>query len=163
MNFCDKLKKLRKDNNMTQEEFAEKIFVTRTAVSKWETGNGYPSLESLKLIADLFQMKIDELLSDDDIENKKLLDKKRSEKMYFFTVMFLVLSAIFAILSVVIKLHFLMIGSIICIVGYIIFAILTKPKYKRTDEKGRTAHIISRIVLAAIFLFIFISSIVQIF
>lgn len=163
MNFCDKLKKLRKDNNMTQEEFAEKIFVTRTAVSKWETGNGYPSLESLKLIADLFQMKIDELLSDDDIENKKLLDKKRSEKMYFFTVMFLVLSAIFAILSVVIKLPFLMIGSIICIVGYIIFAILTKPKYKRTDEKGRTAHIISRIVLAAIFLFIFISSIVQIF
>lgn len=163
MSFCDKLKKLRKDNNMTQEEFAEKIFVTRTAVSKWETGNGYPSLESLKLIADLFQMKIDELLSDDDIENKKLLDKKRSEKMYFFTVMFLVLSAIFAILSVVIKLPFLMIGSIICIVGYIIFAILTKPKYKRTDEKGRTAHIISRIVLAAIFLFIFISSIVQIF
>ena len=163
MDFCDKLKKLRKDNNMTQEEFAEKIFVTRTAVSKWETGNGYPSLESLNLIADLFQMKIDELLSDDDIENKKLLDKKRSEKMYFFTVMFLVLSAIFAILSVVIKLPFLMIGSIICIVGYIIFAILTKPKYKRTDEKGRTAHIISRIVLAAIFLFIFISSIVQIF
>lgn len=83
--------------------------------------------------------------------------------MYFFTVMFLVLSAIFAILSVVIKLPFLMIGSSICVVGYIIFAILTKPKYKRTDEKGRTAHIISRIVLAAIFLFIFISSIVQIF
>ena len=51
MDFCDKLKKLRKDNNLTQEEFAEKIFVTRTAVSKWETGNGYPSLESLKLIA----------------------------------------------------------------------------------------------------------------
>ena len=113
MDFCDKLKKLRKDNNLTQEEFAEKIFVTRTAVSKWETGNGYPSLESLKLIADLFQMKIDELLSDDDIENKKLLDKKRSEKMYFFAVMFLVLSTIFAILSVVIKLPFLMIGSII--------------------------------------------------
>lgn len=57
--------------------------------------NGYPSLESLKLIADLFQMKIDELLSDDDIENKKLLDKKRSEKMYFLAVMFLVLSANF--------------------------------------------------------------------
>lgn len=38
MDFCDKLKKLRKDNNLTQEEFAEKIYVTRTAVSKWETG-----------------------------------------------------------------------------------------------------------------------------
>ena len=149
MDFCDKLKKLRKDNNLTQEEFAEKIFVTRTAVSKWETGNGYPSLESLKLIADLFQMKIDELLSDDDIENKKLLDKKRSEKMYFFAVMFLVLSTIFAI-------------SIICVAGYIIFAILTKPKYKRTEEKGSAAHIISVIILAAIFLFIFISLILQI-
>ena len=154
MDFCDKLKKLRKDNNLTQEEFAEKIFVTRTAVSKWETGNGYPSLESLKLIADLFQMKIDELLSDDDIENKKLLDKKRSEKI--------VLSVIFAILSVVIKLPFLMIGSVICVAGYIIFAILTKPKYKRTEEKGSTAHIISVIILATIFLFIFISLILQI-
>lgn len=124
--------------------------------------NGYPSLESLKLIADLFQMKIDELLSDDDIENKKLLDKKRSEKMYFLAVMFLVLSAIFAILSVVIKLPFLMIGSVICVTGYIIFAILTKPKYKRTEEKGSASHIISVIILAAIFLFIFISLILQI-
>ena len=162
MDFCDKLKKLRKDNNLTQEEFAEKIFVTRTAVSKWETGNGYPSLESLKLIADLFQMKIDELLSDDDIENKKLLDKKRSEKMYFIAVMFLVLSVIFAILSVAIKLPFLMIGSVICVAGYIIFAILTKPKYKRTEEKGSASHIISVIIPAAIFLFIFISLILQI-
>lgn len=162
MNFCDKLKKLRKDNNLTQEEFAEKIFVTRTAVSKWETGNGYPSLESLKLIADLFQMKIDELLSDDDIENKKLLDKKRSEKMYFFAAMFLVLSAIFAILSAVIKRHFLILGSVICVAGYIVFAILTKPKYKRTEEKGSKSHIISVIVLISVFLFIFISLILQI-
>ena len=46
MTFGQKLKKLRNDNNLTQEQLAEMIFVTRTAISKWETDNGYPSIDS---------------------------------------------------------------------------------------------------------------------
>lgn len=38
MEFCEKIKKIRTDNNLTQEQFAEKLFVSRTAVSKWESG-----------------------------------------------------------------------------------------------------------------------------
>lgn len=51
MELSEKIQKLRKEHNMTQEQFAEKLFVSRTAVSKWETGRGMPSMESLQMIA----------------------------------------------------------------------------------------------------------------
>lgn len=76
MTFGEKLKKLRTDNQMTQEQLAEKIFVSRTAISKWETDRGYPGIDSLKALSDLFQIKIDDLISGADAENKKLLDEK---------------------------------------------------------------------------------------
>ena len=83
MKFSEKLKKLRKDNNMTQDELAEKIFVSRTAISKWETDMGYPSLESLRLLSKVFGTTLDELVSDEDIENRKILDEKQSLKYYW--------------------------------------------------------------------------------
>ena len=71
MKFGEKIKKLRSDNNMTQEDLAQKLFVTRTAVSKWETDKGLPGIDSLKSIADLFHISIDELISDDDIQTQR--------------------------------------------------------------------------------------------
>ena len=49
MEFHEKLQELRKKKGLTQEELAEMLFVSRTAVSKWETGRGYPSIDSLKV------------------------------------------------------------------------------------------------------------------
>ena len=72
-----KTEKLRTDNMLTQEQLADKLFVTRTAVSKWETDRGFPSIDSLKAVADLFNVRIDDLVSEDDIENKKLADEKK--------------------------------------------------------------------------------------
>lgn len=67
MELSEKIQKLRKEHNLTQEQFAEQLFVSRTAVSKWETGRGMPSMESLKLIAKLFHITLDELLSTEEI------------------------------------------------------------------------------------------------
>lgn len=67
MEFNEKLQLLRKQNNMTQEQLAEKLFVSRTAVSKWESGKGYPNIESLKCISTLFSVSIDELLSSEEL------------------------------------------------------------------------------------------------
>lgn len=67
MEFNEKLQQLRKHEGITQEELAEAIFVSRTAVSKWESGRGYPGIESLKALAKYFDVTVDALLSCDEI------------------------------------------------------------------------------------------------
>ena len=67
MEFHEKLQELRKNKGMTQEELAEALFVSRTAISKWESGRGYPSIDSLKEISNFFSVSIDELLSGEKI------------------------------------------------------------------------------------------------
>ena len=80
MEFCEKIKKIRTDNNLTQEQFAEKLFVSRTAVSKWESGKGYPSIDSLKYMSKLFSISIDELLSSEEILDIAEQDKQQKLK-----------------------------------------------------------------------------------
>ena len=63
MEFSEKLQELRKSRNLTQEELAEALFVSRTAVSKWESGRGHPSIDSLKEISRYFSVTIYDLLS----------------------------------------------------------------------------------------------------
>ena len=62
MEFHEKLQELRKRKGLTQEELAELLFVSRTAVSKWESGRGFPNIESLKAISAYFGISLDELL-----------------------------------------------------------------------------------------------------
>lgn len=63
LEFGKNLQELRKSRGLTQEELAEALFVSRTAVSKWESGRGYPSIDSLKEISKFFSVTIDDLLS----------------------------------------------------------------------------------------------------
>lgn len=67
MEFHKKLQQLRKRENLTQEQLAQQLYVSRTAVSKWESGRGYPNLESLKEISKIFSISIDDLLSNDEL------------------------------------------------------------------------------------------------
>ena len=78
MEFNEKLQKLRKQKGLTQEELAEKLYVTRTAVSKWESGRGYPNIDSLLAIAKFFSVTVDELLSSG--EAIRLAEEDRREK-----------------------------------------------------------------------------------
>lgn len=67
MELSEKLQELRKEKGLTQEELAEALFVSRTAISKWESGRGVPNIESLKAISKFFSVSIDELLSGEEI------------------------------------------------------------------------------------------------
>ena len=67
MEFNEKLQELRKSRGLTQEELAETLFVSRTAISKWESGRGYPSIDSLKEISRYFSVTIDELICPEEI------------------------------------------------------------------------------------------------
>ena len=67
MEFHEKLQELRKNRGITQEELAEALYVSRTAISKWESGRGYPSIDSLKEISNYFSVTIDDLLSSEKL------------------------------------------------------------------------------------------------
>lgn len=67
MEFSKKLQELRKQKGLTQEELAQKLYVSRTAISKWESGRGYPSIDSLKEIAKFFCVTVDQLLSGEEV------------------------------------------------------------------------------------------------
>ncbi len=67
MEFHEKLQELRKSRELTQEELAEALYVSRTAISKWESGRGYPSIDSLKMISDFFAVSLDDLLSSEKL------------------------------------------------------------------------------------------------
>ena len=67
MEFHEKLQALRKQKGLTQEELAEALHVSRTAVSKWESGRGYPNIDSLKATAAFFSVTVDALLSGEEL------------------------------------------------------------------------------------------------
>ncbi len=93
MEFNEKLCELRKSKGLTQEELAEELYVSRTAVSKWESGRGYPSIDSLKEISNYFSVTIDDLLSGEKLlsiaetENKSNI-KNMCGLMFGITDMF---------------------------------------------------------------------------
>lgn len=161
MTFGQKLKKLRSENDLTQEQLADMIFVTRTAISKWETDSGYPSIDSLKALSNIFSISIDELISDADIENKKLLDEKNARKTYYVAIAFLALTVLFTLLAYFLKITYFNIVSIFGLVGYVVFALLSKPKYKRVQaRKIIIPYVISRVVVFAVVLGVIIYTIV---
>ena len=82
MTFGEKFKKLRTDKSLTQDELAEKLYVTRTAISKWESDRGYPNIDSLKQIAKFFSVTVDELLSSGELLNIAEEENRQKEKYF---------------------------------------------------------------------------------
>ena len=82
MKLCDKLQKLRKENNITQEGLADKLNVSRQAVSKWESGTAYPDTEKLIAISKLFNISLDELINDNKLTDNKLGSKVNFKEIF---------------------------------------------------------------------------------
>lgn len=87
MEFHEKLQALRRQKGITQEELAQALYVSRTAVSKWESGRGYPSIDSLKAIAQFYAVSIDSLLTGGEAlsiaeEEKKKRDAQLSRRVF---------------------------------------------------------------------------------
>ena len=82
MEFSEKLQELRKRRSMTQEELAESLFVSRSVISKWESGRGYPSIDSLKEISRFFSVTIDDLICSDEMITVAENDKKEFVSKY---------------------------------------------------------------------------------
>lgn len=187
MEFNKKLQALRKQKNITQEELAEAIYVSRTAVSKWESGRGYPNIDSLKELAKFFSVTIDELLSSDEVINiaKQDINKKQNLIFSLFDIsvaMFLFLplfsqkldEVIYAVslLSLTEIQPYLKVLYFVLVIATILFGILSlalqncqKPFWEKVKSKISLALNFSTLILfiissqpyASIFMLVFIA------
>ncbi len=103
MEFHEKLQELRKSKGLTQEELSEELYVSRTAVSKWESGRGYPSIDSLKEISKYFSVTIDELLSTEKLLS--IAEKENRANLRGMCDLLLGLLDVFAIVLIVLPLY----------------------------------------------------------
>lgn len=101
--FSENLKNARKAKNMTQIDLASKLFVTKQAVSKWESGKGYPDPETLPLLSEVLEISIDELMGKImyKVENKKINQEKAKLKKRFFILLTSLMVIIITILMLV--------------------------------------------------------------
>lgn len=82
MNFSEKLKDIRKKEGLSQEQLAEKIGVSRQAITKWETGKGLPDVDNMVIIAEIFKTTLDELLRDSAAVEEQKTSVYTSETVY---------------------------------------------------------------------------------
>ena len=103
MEFHEKLQELRKHRGLTQEELAEALYVSRTAISKWESGRGYPSIDSLKEISGYFGVSIDDLLSGDQLI--LIAEKENKSSIHRMCDLLLGFADIFSLLLIFLPLY----------------------------------------------------------
>ena len=105
MELGKNIAKIRKDNKLTQDDLAEKYFVTRQTISNWENGKSYPDLETLVKISDDFKISLDVLIKED---NKMVKDISKKQKRYKWIIVPIILYAvlIIGIIGIVIYAYF---------------------------------------------------------
>lgn len=108
MNLGKKIAELRKKNNLSQEELAEKVGVARQTISKWETGDTTPDINQVKIISKIFNISIDELV-DNDINNVIVEKVSNTEKLAGITIKILKVLGIMIIVFITLILLFVII------------------------------------------------------
>ena len=81
MEFGKQIKKLRQEAQLSQEELAERIYVSRQTISNWENDKSYPDVNSLVLLSETFQISLDNLIKEDIEVMKDVIQKEEIEKM----------------------------------------------------------------------------------
>lgn len=108
MNLGKKIAELRKKNNLSQEELAEKVGVARQTISKWEIGDTTPDINQVKIISKIFNISIDELV-DNDINNVIVEKVSNTEKLAGITIKILKVFGIMIIVFITLILLFVII------------------------------------------------------
>ena len=104
----EKISRLRKELNLTQDEFGALLSVSRQAVSKWELGQSTPDLETLRKIKQLFGVSYDELLDNNQRVSHTsdvILDLRRKRHFFYYSIIFGIIALVFFLYYVSIRLN----------------------------------------------------------
>jgi transcriptional regulator with XRE-family HTH domain len=90
MNIGKRIHKIRKDKNITQEQLAKDLAISRQAVSKWESGKAIPDIENLMYISNLYGVSLDELVKGDAEVGQKIVADASAKKWHKLNILFFV-------------------------------------------------------------------------
>ena len=90
MNVGARIKKYREKQNISQDELALKVFVSRQTISNWETNKSYPDIKSLTMLSNIFHVALDDFIKGDIEEMKRIVSKEKIEKFNIMSYIFLV-------------------------------------------------------------------------
>ena len=110
--LSEKLKQLRSKSGLTQEQVAEKLNVTRSAIARWETDKGIPDITNLIAISELYDITVDELIKGSENVEQKIKADSKAKKWHLLVIFYLV--AIIVYISYFVIVHrIFMIGFLI--------------------------------------------------
>ena len=89
MNVGARIKKHREKQNISQDELALKVFVSRQTISNWETNKSYPDIKSLTMLSNIFHVTLDDFIKEDVEEMKRIVSKEKIEKFNIMSYIFL--------------------------------------------------------------------------
>lgn len=89
MNVGLRIKKHREKQNISQDELALKVFVSRQTISNWETNKSYPDIKSLTMLSNIFHVTLDDFIKGDIEEMKRIVSKEKIEKFNIMSYIFL--------------------------------------------------------------------------
>lgn len=98
MELVNKIKYYRGEKEFSQEELAERVYVSRQTISNWENNKSYPDINSIVLLSEIFEISIDNLIKGDVEQMKKEINSEEVKKLNFYATMMGILMLVATIL-----------------------------------------------------------------
>ena len=134
MQIGNQIKKYRQKLNLSQEELADKIFVTRQTISNWENDKNYPDIKSISLLCNLFDVSLDQFIEGDIEEMKKIISEKEMKDFNSISIVFTI-EMLTMLVSAYPLLKFLNIAGVIIWAIIFIITMITAIKIEKIKKE----------------------------
>lgn len=135
MELGNQIKHYRNEKGLSQEELAERVYVTRQTISNWENNKNYPDINSIVLLSEIFEISIDNLIKGDLEKMKKEINSEEVKKLNFYSLMMAILM-IAAIISLVPLIKFIDVYAFIVYFALLACALVFALKIEKIKKNN---------------------------
>ena len=135
MELGNHIKHYRNEKGLSQEELAERVYVTRQTISNWENNKNYPDINSIVLLSEIFEISIDNLIKGDLEKMKKEINSEEVKKLNFYSLMMAILM-IAAIISLVPLIKFIGVYAFIVYFALLACALVFALKIEKIKKNN---------------------------